>query len=104
MLQLVRDNHIRFTIDQQPYVQGFYPVVALTLKLRYADFQTLTRARSVNGRVNGRELFTGIGQDLLDELMPLPQPVRLMGLTLSALEKEGAADERSPGSAQLSLL
>ncbi|MGD9634738.1 MAG: substrate-binding domain-containing protein [Pirellulales bacterium] len=34
-LQLVRDGHIRFTIDQQPYVQGFYPVVALTLKLRY---------------------------------------------------------------------
>jgi simple sugar transport system substrate-binding protein len=22
-------------IDQQPYVQGFYPVVALTLNLRY---------------------------------------------------------------------
>ena len=34
-LQLVQDGHIRFTIDQQPYVQGFYPVVELTLKLRY---------------------------------------------------------------------
>lgn len=34
-LQLVRDGHIRFTIDQQPYAQGFYPVVALVLKLRY---------------------------------------------------------------------
>ena len=28
-------GHIHFTIDQQPYVQGFYPVVALTLNLRY---------------------------------------------------------------------
>jgi len=34
-LELIRDGHVRFTIDQQPYVQGFYPVVALTLNLRY---------------------------------------------------------------------
>jgi simple sugar transport system substrate-binding protein len=34
-LQLVRDGHIQFKIDQRPYAQGFYPVVALVLKLRY---------------------------------------------------------------------
>jgi simple sugar transport system substrate-binding protein len=34
-LELIQNGHIRFTIDQQPYVQGFYPVVALTLNLRY---------------------------------------------------------------------
>ena len=34
-LQLIQDGHIRFTIDQQPYVQGFYPVVELTLNFRY---------------------------------------------------------------------
>lgn len=34
-LELIRDGHIRVTVDQQPYVQGFYPVVALTLNLRY---------------------------------------------------------------------
>jgi simple sugar transport system substrate-binding protein len=34
-LDLIDKGYIRFTIDQQPYVQGFYPVVALTLKLRY---------------------------------------------------------------------
>jgi simple sugar transport system substrate-binding protein len=34
-LELIRDGHIRFTIDQQPYVQGFYPVIALALNLRY---------------------------------------------------------------------
>lgn len=26
---------IDFTIDQQPYIQGFYPVMQLTLKCRY---------------------------------------------------------------------
>jgi simple sugar transport system substrate-binding protein len=34
-LRLIKAGHIRCTIDQQPYVQGFYPVVQLTLLLRY---------------------------------------------------------------------
>lgn len=34
-LQLIQDGHIRCTVDQQPYIQGFYPVIQLTLYLRY---------------------------------------------------------------------
>jgi simple sugar transport system substrate-binding protein len=34
-LQLIEADAIRFTLDQQPYAQGFYPVVQLTLNLRY---------------------------------------------------------------------
>jgi simple sugar transport system substrate-binding protein len=34
-LRLIQAGHIRCTIDQQPYVQGFYPVVMLTQHLRY---------------------------------------------------------------------
>lgn len=34
-LQLIKDGYIRCTVDQQPYIQGFYPVVQLTLYLRY---------------------------------------------------------------------
>jgi simple sugar transport system substrate-binding protein len=34
-LQLIKDEHIRCTVDQQPYIQGFYPVVQLTHYLRY---------------------------------------------------------------------
>jgi simple sugar transport system substrate-binding protein len=34
-LRLIQAGHIRGTVDQQPYVQGFYPVVQLTLLLRY---------------------------------------------------------------------
>lgn len=34
-LELIKQGHIRCTVDQQPYVQGFYPVVQLTLLLRY---------------------------------------------------------------------
>ncbi|WP_428305078.1 substrate-binding domain-containing protein [Lacipirellula sp.] len=34
-LQLIEAGRIRFTLDQQPYAQGFYPVVQLALNLRY---------------------------------------------------------------------
>jgi len=65
----------------------------VTLKLRSADFQTLTRARSFPGAVAGVEEFAAAGRQLLDALLPLRQPVRLMGLTLSALEGGGDPDE-----------
>jgi len=35
ILRLVKAGIIRFTIDQQPYIQGFYPVMQLTLLKRY---------------------------------------------------------------------
>ncbi len=34
-LRLIQKGHIRCTVDQQPYLQGFYPVVQLTHYLRY---------------------------------------------------------------------
>ena len=35
IVDLIADGFIAFSIDQQPYVQGFYPVVQLALYLRY---------------------------------------------------------------------
>jgi len=35
-LRLLKAGHIRSTVDQQPYIQGFYPVVQLALLLRYS--------------------------------------------------------------------
>lgn len=35
ILKAVKAGHVRFTIDQQPYVQGYYPVVQLALYCRY---------------------------------------------------------------------
>lgn len=34
-LRLIQQGRIRCTVDQQPYIQGFYPVIQLTLYLRY---------------------------------------------------------------------
>jgi len=78
----------------------------ITLKLKHADFTALTRARSFPRSVEGREQFARVAHELLDEVLPLPQPVRLMGLTLSAIE--GDPDEDAPApvrpAAQLPLL
>ena len=74
----------------------------VTLKLRHSDFTTLTRARSVPRAVADKAEFARLGHALLDDLLPLPQPVRLMGLTLSSLE--GEEPPPSPPDGQLSLL
>lgn len=74
----------------------------VTLKMRYADFALVTRARSVDHWVAGKAEFAALGHTLLDEMLPLPQPIRLMGLTLSSLESE--SEEREKDTAQLSLL
>jgi simple sugar transport system substrate-binding protein len=34
-LRLIQSGVIGFTVDQQPYIQGFYPVVQLSLLCRY---------------------------------------------------------------------
>ena len=35
ILNSILEGHLAFTIDQQPYMQGFYPVIQLTLYKRY---------------------------------------------------------------------
>ncbi|MEJ5978516.1 DNA polymerase IV [Novosphingobium sp. PS1R-30] len=74
----------------------------VTLKLKHSDFTTHTRAKSLSRPVADRREFTQIGHALLDEVLPLPQPIRLMGLTLSAMDGEKEVEERPDG--QLSLL
>lgn len=60
----------------------------VTLKLKLKDFTGLTRAHSLPQPVTDRNDFAEIGHALLAELLPLPQPVRLMGLTLSQLTED----------------
>jgi DNA polymerase IV len=69
----------------------------VTLKVKYADFQTVTRARSSSAAAGGEAELYAAGVDLLAGLGP-GKAVRLLGLTVSNLD--GGGGEGAP--AQLS--
>ena len=74
----------------------------VTLKLKHGDFSQLTRSRSVPRAVASKTEFANLAHALLDEVLPLDQPVRLVGLTLSALgDDEPPAPVSPTGQAQL---
>lgn len=75
----------------------------VTLKLKFDDFRIATRAHSHDDWIASREVFAATARSLLEAELPLPRPIRLMGLTLSNLE---GAQEAKPASdeAQLRLL
>ena len=78
----------------------------VTLKLKYNDFTLHTRAKSVPYLVDSKAAFAAIARELLEEELPLPRPIRLMGLTLSSLKgvEKASRREKAARAAQLSLL
>ena len=60
----------------------------VTLKVKYADFQQITRSRSFPDFVPGLALLEGTALDLLQPLLPVRLGVRLLGVTLSSLDTE----------------
>ena len=75
----------------------------VTLKVKFNDFQIMTRARSMEAPVADRAQFAAIAHEILESELPLAMPIRLMGLTLSNLEREDEGETRRED-AQLSLL
>ena len=73
----------------------------VTLKLKHVDFTLLSRARSAPQPIATRQEFTRLAHALLDDVLPLAQPVRLMGLTLSALSSGTEATTASPPGASV---
>ena len=57
------------------------------LKLRYADFTTLTRSRTLSHPFASAHDLLGHGTGLLEELGDLPQAVRLIGIRAERLER-----------------
>jgi DNA polymerase-4 len=63
----------------------------VTLKMRFADFRTITRARSMTSPVGDFAAFVAAGTMLLEAQLPVPAGVRLLGLTLSGIVEGGEA-------------
>ena len=58
----------------------------MTLKLKFNDFEIITRSRSVPAAVASREDLERLSIALLQNEMPVPKPVRLLGVSLSLLQ------------------
>jgi DNA polymerase-4 len=66
----------------------------VTLKVKYADFQQITRSRSLHTDVESRSRLEQVSLELLSALLPTSKGVRLLGVTLSSLSTERAPDNQ----------
>lgn len=60
----------------------------VTLKVKFHDFEIITRSRSVPDAVLRREDLEHLSMALLQNETPVAKPVRLLGVSLSALQSE----------------
>jgi len=73
---------------------------SVTLKVKYADFQQITRSRTLSVPFASQAELEALGFALLDPLFPTAKGIRLIGVTLSTL---GDPDSAPKPSRQLSL-
>lgn len=74
----------------------------VTLKVKYEDFEQITRSRSIQQEIDNREGIARISDELLAGLFPMSKAVRLLGVSLSGLNTETDEAEKDD-SPQLSL-
>ena len=64
----------------------------VTLKVKFVDFEIITRSRSVSSAMANRDDLAQMAISLLEDNMPLPKAVRLLGVSLSSLQGENDAE------------
>jgi DNA polymerase-4 len=65
----------------------------VTLKIKFADFQIITRSHTDPSAVADRSALETISEDLLAAQFPMPRSVRLIGVSLSSLCAELREDD-----------
>ena len=60
--------------------------------MKFNDFEIITRSRSVPIAVSSRSDLERLSIALLQNEMPVPKPVRLLGVSLSSLQDEPQAE------------
>src|SRR6188474_3533559 len=85
-LRPVRADCLRKSIGGERIAEKDTRGRTVTLKLKDTSFQLATRARSLAQPVADKAEFARVARALLEDQLPLPLPIRLMGLTLSGLD------------------
>jgi DNA polymerase-4 len=68
------------------------PGRTVTLKVKFSDFEMITRSRSVPSVVSSRTDLEQLALGLLENEMPVPKSVRLLGVSLSAFRGEAETE------------
>jgi DNA polymerase-4 len=66
----------------------------VTVKIKYANFQQITRSRSCAEAIVSRAMIEQFSLDLLQPHFPPPRGVRLLGVTLSNFDATTVAERR----------
>jgi DNA polymerase-4 len=74
----------------------------VAIKVRFDDFSTVTRARTLDGPVNDLETVLSVARELLRQLAP-ERPVRLLGVRVAGLDEGRRAMPAGPPQGQLDL-
>lgn len=64
----------------------------VTLKVKYADFQIITRSRTMTAPIATADDLKALGQSLLEPLFPTVKGIRLLGITLSSFSDAEASE------------
>jgi DNA polymerase-4 len=62
----------------------------VTLKVKFANFQQITRSRTGQRQIETRSELEQLGNELLEPLFPVAKGIRLLGISLSSLAAEDA--------------
>ena len=73
----------------------------VTVKIKYADFQIVTRSRTLPEPVSSREMLERTSIELVRSVFPLEKRVRLLGVSLSNMS--GGAEPAPPPQLTLGL-
>ncbi len=63
----------------------------VTLKVKFADFEIISRSQSLSEPLGSRPELERVAMGLLERLMPTPKAIRLLGVSISALQTDVAS-------------
>src|ERR1700693_3313043 len=66
----------------------------VTLKVKFANFQQITRSRTGQAPIGARSELEQLGNTLLQPLFPVAKGIRLLGISLSSLATDEAERQR----------
>ena len=58
----------------------------VTLKLKFADFELISRSRTLAGVAGSRSEFENVSAELLKALFPMQKAIRLLGVSISGFK------------------